>query len=106
LIPVIAKKAPRPRPVTAPTQKGGVKGMLPLGCLPLWGREGVTLIAAVEINFMTKKEVRQRIEIEPFFSQFCYHFFFCNFPLVISDQFLWLKQDYTKMISPAKKSDR
>jgi len=21
----------------------GVKGMLPLGCLPLWGREGVTL---------------------------------------------------------------
>ena len=21
-----------------------VKGMLPLGCLPLWGREGVTLI--------------------------------------------------------------
>jgi len=24
----------------------GVKGMLPLGCLPLWGREGVTLIAS------------------------------------------------------------
>ena len=24
----------------------GVKGMLPLGCLPLWGREGVTLIIA------------------------------------------------------------
>jgi len=22
----------------------GVKGMLPLGCLPLWVREGVTLI--------------------------------------------------------------
>jgi hypothetical protein len=22
----------------------GVKGMLPLDCLPLWGREGVTLI--------------------------------------------------------------
>ena len=22
----------------------GVKGVLPLGCLPLWGREGVTLI--------------------------------------------------------------
>jgi hypothetical protein len=22
----------------------GVKGMHPLGCLPLWGREGVTLI--------------------------------------------------------------
>jgi len=23
----------------------GIKGMLPLGCLPLWGREGVSLIA-------------------------------------------------------------
>jgi hypothetical protein len=27
---------------------GGVKGRLPLGCFPLWGREGVTLIAAEE----------------------------------------------------------
>jgi hypothetical protein len=26
-------------------EKGGVKGILPLGCLPLWGREGVTLTA-------------------------------------------------------------
>jgi hypothetical protein len=24
----------------------GVKGTLPLGCLPFWGREGVTLIAS------------------------------------------------------------
>jgi len=24
--------------------KKGVKGMFPLGCLPLWGREGVILI--------------------------------------------------------------
>jgi hypothetical protein len=30
------------------SEKEGVKGMLPLGCLPLWGREGVTLIAAAE----------------------------------------------------------
>jgi hypothetical protein len=22
----------------------GVKGMLPLGCLPLWGKEGVTFV--------------------------------------------------------------
>ena len=28
----------------------GVKGVLPLGCLPLWGSEGVTLIAAEENN--------------------------------------------------------
>jgi hypothetical protein len=27
----------------------GVKGALPLGCLPLWGREGVTLIKNGEI---------------------------------------------------------
>jgi len=25
-----------------------VKGMLPLGCLPLWGREGVKLIISKE----------------------------------------------------------
>jgi hypothetical protein len=25
-------------------RRKGVKGMFPLGCLPLWGREGVTLI--------------------------------------------------------------
>jgi hypothetical protein len=28
----------------------GIKGVLPLGCLPLWGREGVTLITAEECN--------------------------------------------------------
>ena len=28
----------------------GVKGVLPLGCFPLWGREGVTLAAAEENN--------------------------------------------------------
>jgi hypothetical protein len=26
--------------------KTGVKGIHPLGCLPLWGREGVTLIVS------------------------------------------------------------
>jgi hypothetical protein len=26
-----------------PLKKRGVKGVHPLGCLPLWGREGVTL---------------------------------------------------------------
>jgi len=36
-------------------EKEGVKGMLPLGCLPLWGREGVTLIAAAENYQMTEK---------------------------------------------------
>jgi hypothetical protein len=28
----------------------GVKGMLPLGSLPLWGREGVTLIISKELE--------------------------------------------------------
>ena len=35
----------------------GVKGILPLGCLPHWGREGVTLIAAAEINLVTEKRI-------------------------------------------------
>jgi hypothetical protein len=30
------------------TLKKGVKGILPLGCLTLWGREGVTLITGSE----------------------------------------------------------
>jgi hypothetical protein len=30
-----------------PDKRGG-KGMLPLGCFPLWGREGVILLAAAE----------------------------------------------------------
>ena len=29
---------------TGKMYKKGVRGMFPLGCLPLWGREGVTLI--------------------------------------------------------------
>jgi hypothetical protein len=55
--------------------------MLPLGCLPLWGREGVTLIPAVEINFVTKKSGKVK-EIKLFSNQFWEHFF-CDFPLVI-----------------------
>jgi hypothetical protein len=33
----------------------GVKGMLPLGCLPRWGREGVTLLTAGEYKQMIRK---------------------------------------------------
>jgi hypothetical protein len=36
--------------------KRGGKGMLPLGCLPHWGREGVTLPAAAENKRITGKE--------------------------------------------------
>jgi hypothetical protein len=35
---------------------GGVKGMLPLGCLPLWEREGVILQAAAENKRIETKE--------------------------------------------------
>jgi len=31
------------------------KGMLPLGCLPHWGREGVTLLTAAEYKIMIRK---------------------------------------------------
>ena len=37
-----------PQKVSENSAGKGVKGMLPLGCLPLWGREGVTLIVAIE----------------------------------------------------------
>ena len=37
-----------------PDKRGG-RGMLPLGCLPLWEREGVTLLAAAENKRITGK---------------------------------------------------
>jgi hypothetical protein len=43
-------------------KKEGVKGMLPLGCLPLWERVGVTLQAAAENYRMTLKK---RVSAEP-----------------------------------------
>jgi hypothetical protein len=37
--------------------KRGVKRMLPLGCLPLWGKKGVTLLAAAEkVNYFEKED--------------------------------------------------
>jgi hypothetical protein len=40
--------------------KRGGKGMLPLGCLLLWGREGVTLLAAAENKRITGKRGLQQ----------------------------------------------
>jgi hypothetical protein len=37
--------------------------MLPLGCLPLWGREGVTLLAAAENKRITGKRGFQQSQI-------------------------------------------
>jgi hypothetical protein len=31
----------------------GVKGVHPLGCFPLWGREGVTLTISRELEYTT-----------------------------------------------------
>jgi hypothetical protein len=39
------------------TSEMGVKGVLPLGCLPHWGREGVTLLYAEEDWQVTGKRV-------------------------------------------------
>jgi len=36
-------------------KKEGVRGMLPLGCLPLWGREGVILITIAK-NYQMMRE--------------------------------------------------
>jgi hypothetical protein len=46
-----------------PDKRGG-KGMLPACCLPLWEREGVTLLAAAENKRITQKK---RISTKPFF---------------------------------------
>ena len=35
----------------------GVKGALPVGCLPLWGREGITLITAENITGLLGEKV-------------------------------------------------
>jgi len=44
-------------------KKREVKGMLPLGCFPLWGREGVILQAAAE---------NKRIETKEDFNRTCF----------------------------------
>jgi hypothetical protein len=44
-------------------KKEGVKGMLPLGCFPLWGRERVILQTAAENKRIEKKEDFNRAHI-------------------------------------------
>jgi hypothetical protein len=39
-----------------PSKKVGVKGIPPLGCFPLWGREGVTLLVLYKRKRMTEKQ--------------------------------------------------
>jgi hypothetical protein len=43
------------RRLTKNSRIKGVKGMLPLGCFSLWGREGVPLIAAGGIRKRSEK---------------------------------------------------
>jgi len=40
--------------------KEGVKGVLPLDCLPLWGREGVTFIAFLKKRAATGFHQRKK----------------------------------------------
>jgi hypothetical protein len=42
-------------------KKEGVKGILPLGCFPLWGREGVILQGAAENRRIETKEDFNRV---------------------------------------------
>jgi hypothetical protein len=42
--------------------KEGVRGMLPLGCFPLWGRKGVILQAAAENKRIETKNHFYRAE--------------------------------------------
>jgi len=45
-------------------KKEGVKGILPLGCFPDWGREGVTLITA---SRELSNDYEKRVSTEPLF---------------------------------------
>jgi hypothetical protein len=69
-------------------KKEHVKEMLPLGCLPLWGREGVTLIAATENYRMTGKRGSQK---SPFWT---------NLPAIIR------RGDFPSFPNPDEKSIR
>jgi hypothetical protein len=44
-------------------KKEGFKGMLPLGCFPLWGREGVILQTAAENKRIERIEDLNRADI-------------------------------------------
>jgi hypothetical protein len=66
-----------------PDKRGG-KGMLPLGCLPLWGRERVTLLAAAENKRITGKRGFQQSKKNLIFLEFfeknqIFHLFFLNY---------------------------
>ena len=51
------------------SENEGVKGMLPLGSLPLWGNEGVTLQSVADKKRMTEKQVFTRavFSVESYF---------------------------------------
>jgi hypothetical protein len=62
-----------PHAVDENIPKKGVKGVHPLGCLPLWGREGVTLAVVVEIHRISDKTAILHIldHKEKYFADFC-----------------------------------
>jgi len=45
------------RKVDENISKVGVKGVLPVGCIPLWGREGAPFIVAAESKLVTGKRI-------------------------------------------------
>jgi hypothetical protein len=50
------------------TNKKGVTGALPLGCFPLWGREGVTLI--LFLKEIEESELRKFFRIRKWLKKF------------------------------------
>jgi hypothetical protein len=63
-----------------PDKRGGT-GMLPACCLPLWGREGVTILAAAENKGITGKRGFQQSQKNLIFLEFLekYHIFYLFF---------------------------
>ena len=84
--------------------------MLPLGCLPLWGREGVTLIVTAEITHVSgKKNFCKGIKKWPFYplvpETFYYTIFLSLFLifLVIEMEFSQKKMDYAGVPHPSNR---
>jgi len=51
-------------------EKEGGKGILPLGCLPLfWGREGVTLLATAENKRITRNRISAELKTKKLFKE-------------------------------------
>jgi hypothetical protein len=48
----------------SPFENGGSRGLAPLGCLPLWGREGVTIVIPHPLAEYRNNRISKRVKKE------------------------------------------